>query len=83
MSEREGEILDFLRARFAWLDERFDRLETRLDDSPNASAALNAKLWICTSTTRSFTSGSTISTSASAASSVGLNWPRHERAARC
>jgi hypothetical protein len=32
MSERDGEILDFLRSRFAHVEERLDRIDTRLDE---------------------------------------------------
>ena len=39
MSEASG-ILDFLRARFTWLDERFDRIDRKLDEIVTSLGAL-------------------------------------------
>jgi len=37
------EVLDFLRAGFAWVDERFDSIERRMEELASASAGSNAR----------------------------------------
>jgi hypothetical protein len=72
-----GEILDFLRARFGRIDDRFDRIDQKLDEVVTRLDRLEvAGLQI----TRACRCASTTSIAGFTASSAGSNWSRRPEA---